>query len=409
MGQTSLSAPRLGRRLVGGLALLIAPACGGGGGGGGGGPAFDPAIAGLAITTYADVLHESYTDVGEMIVTLKTAVDAFVGAPTAPGLDAAKNAWLAARPFYIQTEVGRFYDGPVDRAPEGLEVLMNAWPIDEAYIDYVSGLPNAGIINDTVGFPVIDATTVRNANEVGGEANISTGWHAIEFLLWGQDSSTSGPGARPHTDYVTGGGGTAANQARRGQYLQVVVNMLLADLQAVRDEWAPGTGAYRAELLALPRDEALGRIMTGIGTLAFGELRGERLIVPFTTKLQEDEHSCFSDTTHLDHRNDLQGIRNVWFGVYDSSTGAHDVTGPGLRDVALTANPGLASDITAILDAALATLSAADLFPFDQAILGDDTTPGRMRIQDALDELSDFNDAFSALAADMNVDITTQL
>jgi putative iron-regulated protein len=389
--------------------LFLAPACGGGGGGGGGGPAFDAQIAAQAIETYADILYENYSDVLELTQELKTAVDDFVAAPSAEGLDAARDAWRAVRPFYIQTEMGRFYDGPIDRAPAGLEVFINAWPLDEAHIDYVSGNANAGIVNDAVTYPTIDAPTVRGANEQGGEANISTGWHAIEFLLFGQDVATDGPGARPYTDYVSGMGGTAANQDRRRAYLGIVTDMLIGDLQVVRDEWTPGSGAYRNELLALPVSEALSRILTGIGTLAFGELRGERLIVPYTTKLQEDEHSCFSDTTHLDHRNDLEGIRNVWFGAYASSDGGHDVLGVGLDAVAGSADPTRAAEITDLLDDLASTLSSPLIQPFDQAILGDDATPGRMQIQQALDELSDFNDAFSALAAEMGIDITTQL
>jgi putative iron-regulated protein len=408
-----MSSPRslVGRRSrswTAGVLLSLTAGCGGGGGGGGG-PAFDAAVATAAVQNYANVMHAGYSDVVGLATNLKAAVDAFVASPTLPNLAAARVAWQAARPFYIQTELGRFYDGPIDRASDGPEAFVNAWPIDEAYIDYVIGDATAGIINDPVTFLTIDASTLRGANEQGGEANISTGWHAIEFLLFGQDTSTSGAGDRPFTDFVPGPGGTAANQARRAQYLTVVTDMLLADLTAVRDEWAPVTGAYRTELLALPAVTAFARIMTGMGTLAFGELRGERLIVPFTTKLQEDEHSCFSDTTHLDHRNDLQGIRNAWFGTYASSNGALNVTGTGLRDVALTADPALAQSITATLDALLVTLSSPNLQPFDQAILGADTTPGRIQIQQALDELSDFNDSFSALAAAMGVDITTQL
>ena len=60
-------------------------------------------------------------------------------------------------------------------------------------------------------FPEITAEALTAANEEGGETNISTGWHAIEFLLWGQDLSATGPGARPATDYTT-----APNAERRG-------------------------------------------------------------------------------------------------------------------------------------------------------------------------------------------------
>ncbi len=88
---------------------------------------------------------------------LKTSIDAFVAAPTAEGLQAAKDAWKSARPEYLQPEMARFSDGPIDNAETGKEGLINAWPMDEGYIDYVEGDPEAGIINDPATFPTIDA------------------------------------------------------------------------------------------------------------------------------------------------------------------------------------------------------------------------------------------------------------
>ena len=102
------------------------------------------------------------------------------------------------------------------------------------FVDYVVGNPNSGIINNIVTYPTIDQATLLTANENGGEHNISLGFHAIEFLLWGQDTMATSAGLRPYTDYLTTGG-TASNQARRGQYLNTTVDILLAGLQQVRD------------------------------------------------------------------------------------------------------------------------------------------------------------------------------
>ena len=133
---------------------------------------------------------------------LDQAIDRFLNDPSAARFDAAKRAWLLARDDYGPTEVYRFYDGPIDNEEDGVEVLVNAWPLDEAYIDYVVGSPNAGIINNPADFPSIDADLIVSLNEEGGEENVSTGWHAIEFLLWGQDTSEDGPGVRPLEDYT---------------------------------------------------------------------------------------------------------------------------------------------------------------------------------------------------------------
>ena len=184
-----------------------------------------------------------------------------MAAPTEATLKAAKEAWLDARDVYGPTEVFRFYDGPIDNPDDGPEGQINAWPMDEAYVDYVEDDPEAGIINDTAGVPEITTDVLVAANEEGGETNISTGWHAIEFLLWGQDLSEDGPGARPVTDYTT-----SPTAERRAAYLTAVTDLLVDDLTASRDQWDPEGGAYREEFLADPTGRV--NILRGMGALS---------------------------------------------------------------------------------------------------------------------------------------------
>ena len=104
-------------------------------------------IAAQAVATYSDIAYATYTDSLNTARNLDTAINALVANPTAQTLEAAKMAWLAAREPYLQTEVFRFYGGPIDNDTDGPEGLLNAWPMDEAYVDYVEGDPSAGIIN----------------------------------------------------------------------------------------------------------------------------------------------------------------------------------------------------------------------------------------------------------------------
>src|SRR5688572_18875849 len=159
-----------------------------------------PPNAADALSNYADIVYASYSDSLETAQALDDAITSFVAAPSAAGLIAAQDAWRAAREPYLQTEVYRFYDGPIDNPEDGPEGLINAWPLDENYIDYVDG-PNgdtAGMINDPQ-MPITEES-ILEANEGIDEKSISTGYHAIEFLLWGQDFADDGPGARPFTD-----------------------------------------------------------------------------------------------------------------------------------------------------------------------------------------------------------------
>ena len=220
------------------------------------------------VENYADGVHHLYSKSLASAQRLDGAIDRFIAEPTPSHLEAAKRMWLIARDDYGPTEAFRFYDGPIDHPDDGPEGLLNAWPLDESYIDYVEGNPNAGIINSPTDFPTIDAALIVSVNEEGGEENVSTGWHAIEFLLWGQDMSQNGLGARPLEDYTTN-----PNADRRAQYLAVSSDVLVGHLQDMVNAWALGQGGnYRAQFVAMDSDDALQNIITGIGELSRGEL-----------------------------------------------------------------------------------------------------------------------------------------
>lgn len=319
------------------------------------------------LENYAAIVLANYEDSYERAKLMKDQIDAFVANPSVQGLEACKTAWILARYPYGQSEAFRFYGGPIDDA-DGPEGLINAWPMDENFIDYVQGNPNAGLINDPVTYPNITKEVLTDLNESISEESIFTGYHAIEFLLWGQDLSATGPGMRPYTDYVVGG--TAANQARRGQYLKVVTDLLLENLASVRDEWKSG-GAYRIQFLKnTAPSKALGYIFTSLGELSKGELAGERMFVAVDTQDQENEHSCFSDNTIADIFANFKGLRNVYYGEYQRIDGTL-VQGRSLSQLASETDSAKSDAVNdAFADAAF-KLNAiyATSQPFDQAIL----------------------------------------
>jgi putative iron-regulated protein len=312
---------------------------------------------------YAAIVYANYAESRASADSLRTEIDAFIGGPSDATLEAARTAWLAAREPYGQTEVYRFYDGPIDNPTDGPEGQLNAWPMDEAYVDYVEGTPDSGIINDATTYPTIDAALLASLNEAGGETNIATGYHAIEFLLWGQDLADDGPGARPFTDYDTSGMGTAANQDRRGVYLSAAAELLLSDLDALVVAWDPaGAANYRSEFLAAAPEEIVRRIMLGMGSLSGAELAGERMSVALDTQDQEDEHSCFSDNTHRDVINNATGIQNVYEGRYGT------IDGPGIYDLVAARDQALADRLRDEMQASV-DLAMAIPEPFDRAII----------------------------------------
>lgn len=357
-----------------------------------------------AISNYAAIVYASYSDALTKAQALKTAVDTFVTAPSQANLDAAKQAWLNARNPYGQTEVYRFSDGPIDNAT-GPEGLLNAWPMDEAFVDYVQGNATSGIINDIVNYPTLSKTLIENLNESGGETNISCGYHAVEFLLWGQDFSALTPGTRPYTDYLTIGG-TALNQARRGQYLQICAELIVDHLQELVDAWAPSVaGNYRNSFVNGDADAALAKIIQGMGFLAKGELAGERLEVAYDSQLQEDEHSCFSDNTQTDVRMNALGIYNVLTGSYTQSDNTV-ISGTGVYDVLKAKDAMKADELKAAIQDGKDKAYLIDS-PFDQQILGSNPT-GRQKVKAAIDALKAEGDKIAISANELGLSIVIE-
>lgn len=348
------------------------------------------------VEQYATIVSETYNDAYNEAVKMQTALNAFVASPSDITLQAAKTAWLAARAPYGRTEAFRFYGGPIDVEPGGPEGLMNAWPMDEAYVDYVVGDDGAGIINDPAGYPTLSETVLEAANQANAEEEVSTGWHAIEFLLWGQDLSTTGQGTRPYTDFVAGG--TAENQVRRGEYLLAVTDLLLQNLQSLVDAWKTG-GAYRTQFTtAANANASLQLLLTGIGKFAKGELGGERMKA-YITKEQEDEHSCFSDNTTNDHIYGHEGIMNVYYGKYTKVDGTV-IDGYGIDDLVKAKSTTENDAMVAALDAAYTAVKAIPA-PFDQAIL---VATGN-KVQDASIKVQAVGDQVVLAAAAIGISI----
>jgi len=332
--------------------------------------------AALAVTpaevlgTYADIAEAGYADSVTTAEALKAAIEDFLAAPSPEGLEAARAAWRAARVPYQQTEAYRFGNAIVD----DWEGRVNAWPLDEGLIDYVAGSYVGGDDNpaatldviantsftlsgQTYDASVIDAALLREVlHEADAvEANVATGYHAIEFLLWGQDLNGTGPGAgdRPWTDYAAGDACTNGNCDRRAAYLRTATDLLIDDLLEMAENWTED-GEARAVLMA---DESAGlsAILTGMGSLSYGELAGERIRLGLMLNDPEEEHDCFSDNTHYSHFYDAVGIRNVYTGAYTRVDGSV-VSGPSLSAYVAERDSALDAALRGKLDASVAAL-----------------------------------------------------
>ena len=352
------------------------------------------------VKTYSEIVYSTYVDSHAAAKEMSKSINEFLDSPSEQSFIAAKESWISARLPYLQTEVYRFYGGPIDDE-DGPEGLLNAWPMDEAYVDYVKGAPDSGIINDDKSYPEITKDLLISLNEKDGEENISCGYHAIEFLLWGQDFQTNGPGERPHTDYTT-----AANADRRKEFLKITVSLLLENLKSLVNEWVPSQANYRSNFLKEDSLVAIQKILSGMTLLSGFELAGERLLVAYESRAQEDEHSCFSDTTHNDAIYDIVGIINVWSGTYKALDGTK-IEGPGIRALATDQDPALGSKIDKALMSAL-DKSKAIPTPFDQAILAKDGSESRKAIINLIEELENVADGFVTIAKNSGINVSKE-
>ncbi|MDE0697698.1 MAG: peptidase [Boseongicola sp.] len=332
-----------------------------------GGSASKAAVLG----TYADIAEAKYADSLIAARRLQAIVHALLENPTDEALEEAKAAWLAARVPYQQTEVYRFGNAIVD----DWEGKVNAWPLDEGLIDYVDasyGGPTdeneaaaLNVIANTsfmLSGKTVDAAAITPAlleetlQEADGvEANVATGYHAIEFLLWGQDLNGHGFGAgnRPWTDYAMGSACTGGNCDRRGEYLNAATDLLVSDLEWMVAQWSDG-GDARSTLLA-NEDAGIAAILTGMGSLSYGEQAGERMRLGLLLNDPEEEHDCFSDNTHNSHYYDGLGIQNVYHGEYVRIDGTV-VSGPSLADLVAEADASLNAEMAGKLASTMMAL-----------------------------------------------------
>lgn len=362
----------------------------------GAGPGLDLRPQAEGFVRYA---HYAVEQSAQAVTRLQKAINKFLAEPNAQSLDQVRQAWRDARPYYQRTEMLRFFNGPIDHPAgpgiaAGPEPRINAWPLNEAAIDAVRGAPRSGLVYASQG--VLTEDDILRADQTSDEADVTTGWHAIEFLLWGQDFNATGPGQRPYTDFLPGD----PYRERRRRYLQLLVERLNADLAQQEQAWdAEHADTYAHWLLQQPAGEILGRGIHGAASLAAIEIYGQRLTAPLDSGSQEDEHSCFSDHTLSDLRANLQGIDGFVRARYgDTELGA------SLIDLLRWKDPRLADRLDQALHRAAASLAAVPE-PFDQILLSPGDAPARTLAEAAAEDVRLVAVALKAAAEALSLEI----
>ncbi len=385
-------------------------------------PAMQEAMAARAVlAAYANIAEAMYEDSLSRARALRQAAGRLVATPSEATLSIARFAWVVAREPYMQTEVFRFGNPAVD-AWEG---RVNAWPLDEGLIDYVDEIYAFTDENPLASANVIAAREVMLAGraintstitkelladtlqEAGGvETNVATGYHAIEFLLWGQDlnGTRAGAGNRPWTDF-SATHCTHDNCDRRAAYLLTAIDLLIDDLGDMVAKWGP-KGEARSFLTQGDPKAGLNAILTGIGSLAYGELAGERMKLGLLLNDPEEEQDCFSDNTHNSHYFNVLGMIAVWNGEYRRIDGSTS-KGPSLAGLLQARDPALAAEMAARLaDSERAMLviraRAETGMAYDQ-MLAPGNAEGHALIQAGIDALAEQTRVLERVVARLDV------
>jgi len=384
-------------------------------------PAFATTKADV-VANYADIAAAKYEDSLATAKKLQAAVNALIENPSAEALHKAQGAWLASRVPYQQTEVYRFGNAAVD----DWEGKVNAWPLDEGLIDYVDAayggpsdenplaalnvIANASfeISGETIDAAEINPALLESLHEADGvEANVATGYHAIEFLLWGQDKNghNHGAGDRPWTDFAAGDACTGDNCDRRAAYLKAATDLLVSDLEFMAAQWS-ADGEARATVTG-DADAGLVAILTGMGSLSYGEQAGERMRLGLLLNDPEEEHDCFSDNTHNSHYYDGLGIQNVYLGEYVRVDGSL-VSGPSVSDLVAEVNADLDAELKGKLSTTMMSLgriktAAESGFSYDQ-MLERGNEAGEALVMGGVDGLVDQTKSIEAAVKALGLD-----
>ena len=290
---------------------------------------------------------------------------------------------------------------------------MNAWPLDEGLIDYVAGsygtesdenpLYTANVIANPsieINGAKVDASkitpellsgTLQEAGDI--EANVATGYHAIEFLLWGQDLNGTGPGAgeRPYTDYdtanctggncdrraaVSEGGHRPAGLRPRGDGRQLEGRRRGAQGAARRRaEGRPVDHPHRHGLAVLWRARRRAHEARPAAARSRG---GARLL------LRQHATSRISTTRSASATPITASYKRI-----DGSV----VEGPSVSGLVKEADPAIDAELTGKLDATVAKMEAIQARAeggeaYDQQI-GEGNAEGNATVQAAIDALVD--------------------
>ncbi len=340
----------------------------------------------MLATSYEHMVRDNFNNFKNHHNNLYQKVQQFGSTLVSTHLTNSRENWKVAYDAYHQLGPFRFHsESTLTPLMSDAELQLSLYVTNPAYIDVTSQDATSGIIPDEATYPQILTQVLTDAHLAGGPENVSLGFHALEFILWGEDNSASGPGNRLVSDF----GGTSTNN-RRKEYLVTVNYLNNAYVNATDAE------AYINAFKKLTYKEQLQTMLSGVYRFVKDDLAGKSIKTPYDMMDQQFEESPYSDNSLNDLKSKLNSTRNFLTGSQFSGT-----NGYFLIDYIAFKSQDNADKITRLLediDSQLTGITVA----FDQAVVD---PAGRAQLLTVYNKCIDLANAIQQFATEQGISL----
>lgn len=232
--------------------------------------AVDPAAAEKLSRGVWQAGQAQLADARAAVAALNSAVATLLDKPDEDHLEATKLAWLDAhREFAAALPYIYLGFAPAELRRQGRTLLLalDSWPAQPGYLDTVPGYSDSGIVNDTA----IELTlpNLRKQHRLTAHEEASTGFHALEVMLWGPTSERTAE----QFVAVDAGEKPEAQAANRRRELTRLIGVGMAeDLGNLAGRWPFAANDLSRPFLALSPAERLQQIRAAHSRLLDEEL-----------------------------------------------------------------------------------------------------------------------------------------
>lgn len=270
------------------------------------------------------VAYTSLSRASQSAQVMDSKLASFMYHPNPMSQEEITQSWRQAYDDFLYTLIFSYLpiQDPPDWHTQGISyddllIQLDSWPIEGGYIDYIPGYPFSGIVNDLA--LDIDEKNLRSQHGFTDPTNASLGYHAIEFMFWGQEGNRSAHDFFPQENTapvpindtegnshnydeqdITADGTavhTPQNHNRRRQYTKLLSEILQKDLHRVQRRWEPSNGYYSQLLLQSNPENTLQAAFIAGQRFISEELLQKRFQLissEFSNSSQQDMHALLT-------------------------------------------------------------------------------------------------------------------